>query len=237
MTSSRPSPWWYVLYVVSCTSCLEICIFPGGLPHMGDLIWYYDTMARGEWNVNMTWAALVKAADLSSNNARSRLKQSWYIMFPSLAILTRNRHISIIILSLSNRHSILTSNNKLSQFTSAWIMAVSTCKWQKALSCDGKVSKSLSFIIACDVNKPCSPPVNLQRKNWNKRSIKKCFSSRMNEVILQNAIFKALFQYWERFIRYGITMIKIRRSDDRLICIMGIPISVGWHLYTCLEMG
>ena len=42
---------------------------------------------------------------------------------------------------------------------------------------------------------------------------------------------RALSQYKDRFSRHGIPMLKIRRSRDRLIFIMGIPILVRRYLY------
>ena len=41
----------------------------------------------------------------------------------------------------------------------------------------------------------------------------------------------APFQYKDRLSGYGIPILKIRRSRDRLIFNMGIPIQVSWHLY------
>ena len=42
----------------------------------------------------------------------------------------------------------------------------------------------------------------------------------------------ARFQYKGRFSKYEISVLKIRRSRDRLICNMGIHILVRRHLYT-----
>ena len=41
----------------------------------------------------------------------------------------------------------------------------------------------------------------------------------------------ALSQYKNGLSRYGIPMLKIRRSQDRLIFNMGIPIPVRRHIY------
>ena len=37
------------------------------------------------------------------------------------------------------------------------------------------------------------------------------------------------------FVRYGIPMLRIRRSEDRLIFNMGIPVLVRWHFYVETE--